>query len=181
MSIRTRPKIHNIIEALVKQLQIAEDTLNDMYIFTYIETAFGKQLDEIGDIVGIDRTSIDDDVYRSDIIFQIYINTSNGEPETLISVYRDIIDAVSVSYSEIHPAGVILNAISTQIPPPDIQTKMESISPSGVKLYLTYSLIGDDSFGFSEENGTPTTGLGFSEDGYPAGDSNAGRIVELIS
>jgi len=178
---RDRPNIQSLVRSFVDQLQGCENSLQDIALFRSIDTANGSTLDGLGSIVGLLRTSSDDDVYRSDIKFQIYLNVSNGEPETIISALTSIVNAESVSYLENYPAGIILNAVVSSIPPSNLRERLEKIVAAGVKLQLTYNFAGGEPFGFSESNGAPTSGLGFTEYNYPAADINAGRLVEIIT
>ena len=181
---KDKPNLHGVVEAFVDQVQNCEDTLQDIYKFRSVLTANGEQLDLIGEMVGQPRTSADDDIYRADIIFKIYVNTSNGEPETLISALDQIVQANSIDYSETYPAGVLLNInVASRPIPENIIERMEQIKPAGVKLSMTYNnsltpfVFGGDVLGTMPPY---YVGEGFGETGA-GNESIGGNITEIIT
>jgi len=84
----------------------------DTYTLRWIDTAFGAQLDGLGDILGELRFGRDDETYRLWLRFRIFINTSQGRPEDLIEACRFITNegraGGRVKYWENWPASVQL-------------------------------------------------------------------------
>lgn len=179
-STRHRPNIQNIVRAFVEQIQNAEDTARDLFLFLSIETATGDNLDSIGEIVNVERTSLDDTIFRQDILFQIYLNNSSGQPDVIIQAVRDLLDASQVYYSELWPAKVRLHAIVDSTPTIDFQDKMKKIVPAGVDFQLTFTYYGDKVF-IVDEIDNPLEGGGFSELDFTGTDDFSGRIAELYS
>ena len=190
-----RPKINSLVSSVAASCQEVEDVLYDLLRFRAVGYATGKQLDEIGAIVGLTRTSDNDDVYRDDIYFQIYLNKSNGEPETLISALQRVTGA-HIDYCEPSPATAILTINQAVKPlPADLLKKMQSLAAAGVKLYVQYNNA-VDKFIFNGDvesdsayppyyiAGDPyfSAGLGFSElyisDSHTEG---GGSLTELIT
>lgn len=64
----------------------------------WLDTSVGEQLDLLGRILGLKRTSTDDEIYRDALLAQIVINTSQGDPETLIRLLYDLTAPNSVQY-----------------------------------------------------------------------------------
>lgn len=59
---RAKPKLRALVQALLKPADGLQGALRDMYDQRWLETAVGKQLDGIGEIVGLPRV-IDETVY----------------------------------------------------------------------------------------------------------------------
>jgi len=189
-----RPKINSFISSVVASCQEIENVLFDLLRFRSIALATGVQLDKVGAIVGIGRTSLDDEVYRSDIYFQIYLNKSSGEPEVLISALQRVTGSSHIDYCEPSPATVLLFINQAIRPlPSDLFAKMKSLTAAGVSLYIEYSNA-TDIFVFNGDIQSTTAippyyiagdpyfvGLGFSElygDGHTEG---GGSLAELIT
>lgn len=130
-----RPRINALVRSVAQLCQDVENVLYDLIRYRAINLAVGKQLDRIGEIVGLSRTSTDDDAYRSDLYFQIFLNTSGGEPETLISALQRATGAARVDYCEPTPARVVLTANETTKPiQPNLLIRMQSLAAAGVKV-----------------------------------------------
>ena len=135
-----RPKITSLVYDVATFCQEIEDVLFNMLRFRAIGQAVGAQLDAIGNLVGIARTSNLDDIYRNDIYFQIYLNTSNGEPEALISALKRVTGAASIDYCEPSPAHVILTInLATKPIPDNVYAKMKALSAGGVQVDIQYN------------------------------------------
>jgi hypothetical protein len=183
---RDRPGWSGFIRSVALQMQEIEDMWFDLLRFRAISRAAGIQLDKIGEIVGLSRTSGDDTIYRKDLYFQIWLNKSNGEPETLIAVLRKATGG-TIDYSEPCPATVqmTINQSLSGIPD-DIYAKMRRVKPAGVALELRYNN-STSPFTFGGDMNPPTppyflTGGGFGETSVHQDNSAiGGNITELIS
>ncbi len=180
---KDKPLLHGFIAAFTDNMQGIEDTLFDMSRFRSLNTATGTQLDNIGTILNLPRTNSDDEIYRSDLLFQVYLNTSFGTPETLIQAVDKLTNAKTVDYVESYPASVILIVNQALIViPENIREKLEQITPAGVQLYI-YLNNSETPFIFGGEGGfSPayTVGAGFGETGIAWVDVG-GNLTELIS
>jgi len=179
---KDKPKLHGLIASFTNQMQDAEDTLYDLVRFRSIELASGKQLDELGVVLGLTRTSGDDDEYRADLYFQIFLNISNGEPETLIQSLQMITNAENIHYLGSYPAGVILTinqAVGSL--PSNILEKMRRLKAAGVRLDLRLCNTLTP-FIFDGEGTFPPVfiGEGFGETGI-GWENVGGNFIELIS
>jgi len=191
-----RPLITALVKSVGDACQDIEEVLFDLIRFRSVGQATGKQLDEIGNIVGISRTDPNDDIYRSDIYFQIDLNHSNGEPETLISALQRVLHALTVDYCENYPCKVILTANQfTEAMPAKVYSKMKALCVGGVDIDIQYSnatdififngdILGDSPISpyYILENDPYFLGLGFSEivDGDLDNPQGGGSFVELI-
>jgi len=188
-----RPNINKFINSVAASCQEIENVLSDLLQYRSIAYATGIQLDRIGAIAGVSRTSLDDEIYRSDIYFQVYLNRSSGEPETLISALQRVTNAFRIDYCEPCPATVLLfiNQAMREIPP-DILVKMKALAAAGVSVYIEYSN-STDVFVFNGDllcdtavppyyiaNDPYFVGLGFSElygDGHTEGGGSLGELI----
>ena len=184
---RERPFIAGLIAAVAVSCQEVEDVLFDLLRFRSVGGATGTQLDEIGKIVGLTRTGEDDD-YRNDIYFQIFINRSNGTPETLISCLETVTAAVKIELVEAFPARVIMTINQALKPlPGNLLAKMRRIKAAGVSLDIQvnnsinqFVFSGDLNSSNVEVSPPFYFGFGFGETG--GGNENVGgNITELIS
>ena len=78
----------------------------------WLSTATGQQLDNLGILVGLARTSASDTEYRDALRVQIAINCSQGDPERLISITDDISAPAGVHYLQKGEASMVLAAIT---------------------------------------------------------------------
>jgi hypothetical protein len=159
---KTRENIETVLTILLNQAQELENVNKDLYNGRYIDGAVGTQLDGIGSIVGAERSGADDEQYRNAIRFQIMINKSGGEPETLIEALRFISQSDKVSLKEFFPAkvaGEISNPDNLINLPENINVYMQALCGGGIKWLYTIITNG---FPFTcDEDGDSKTG-GFS-------------------
>lgn len=97
--------LQELARALLSPYINLETALDDLFLKRYIDTAEGLQLDKLGGTLGIKRRGRDDESYRSALSFQVFINTSKAEPETLIEASRTLSSGNFVRYWENYPAG----------------------------------------------------------------------------
>src|SRR3990172_10193728 len=95
---KEKPLIDGMVRAFATPKQDIEKMLFDLLQDRNILTAVGEQLDGLGSIVGEDRKGRFDPEYRTGILARIAINTSQGTPENLISVFKLITGASRVHY-----------------------------------------------------------------------------------
>ena len=111
---KNSPVINMILEVLMEQKQSLEDAAYDVYTLCHLDTAFGVQLDRIGDIAGIKRYGLNDGDYRNRIYSQIILNCSNGEPETFITALKLIMDATDIKYDEAYVGKIRIKFTSNK-------------------------------------------------------------------
>lgn len=178
---RGKPNIIGLITAFVQQLQIIENSLSDMNILRYINDAVGQQLDNIGKIVGLPRPpGLSDSAYRLELLGQIKINISQGQPEQIIQVFLLFTMADQVRLFEEYPAEVL---VESSYNPPD-QDTLNSIlrilgqtAPAGVR--INGLVVYDDTSPFSYRvNLAP--GLGYGSVGTPGVGGKYGTIKRAI-
>jgi hypothetical protein len=168
----------NIIDAFAQQIQAIEDALYQLFTQRWIKTAVGVQLDEIGAIVGIARTSSDDDIYRLEIFAKVVKNVSEGSTEDLISVYKYVTGANIVIFQDIYPANIYIQSDGSLLsgfsnPNPVFDLVQQSAS-AGVEISYLGLFDGSNAFSF---DGNLETGSGFGSILNP---SAGGKFAHLI-
>lgn len=99
-------KLRGLAGISADRVQALEDALQQLLRERFLDAAVGKQLDELGEIVGEPRLSRTDRQYRPAIRIRIELNRSGGEPESVISFVRQGFGAEIVDFREIYPAKI---------------------------------------------------------------------------
>jgi len=125
------PKLRGMVEAMVRPLQDALSTIEQLRTERWPATAIGAQLDGVGHIVGEPRNGRTDDEYRAAIAFRIFVNTSNATPGDLIQGLRTLTQADEIQYIEQYPATAMLFT-GGPIVPTGLQSTMQGLSPAAI-------------------------------------------------
>lgn len=182
------PNINSLVRIHAERVQGMEAAAAPLLTRRAIDTAAGDALDIVGEIVGQERGGRTDADYRVAIRFRIAINTSNGEPETVISATRFFTNATRVRYRDMVwvPAHVFLFTDGFTLPD-DLYSGIKAIMPAGVSLYLVWHP-GEPWFQFGPDYGSSVQpmlgGEGWSEYDYidpGTGQPVGGKFSELIS
>ena len=135
----------------------------------------GDQLDIWGEIVGEERGGRGDADYRTAIDFRIVLNTSGGEPETLISALRFFTQPTVSTYIEAYPASVRLYSDGPVVPY-NLGAAMDALAAAGVSVLTTH--VAGVPFVLGDSVGTPVAdGEGFSELESPL---EGGELPEIV-
>lgn len=166
-------KILKIESLRMQEIQYA---LRDIVLFRALALAFGAMLDGMGEVVGENREGRTDDEYRLAIRVRIFLNSSSGQIEELISLCRSLTNTTKVICREIFPAGVNIELSGASIFPSDLTAQCKKVAVGGVKIGI--SLVDDFGvFGFEDEGfETDSTCEGFGE----VGTSYGGKFAEVI-
>lgn len=97
--------IEGLARSMLAGFNDVEDSLNDLLLKRWLDLAEGIQLDRLGEILGQPRFGRLDEPYRSALYFQIFINTSKADPETVIKATRVLSGGSFLRYWENYPAG----------------------------------------------------------------------------
>lgn len=157
-----KPNILGLINAIVGPIQELEGMFQDLLNGRTIDNAVGILLDRLGAIVGQPRQGLDDDAYRIRIKIRIMQNVSQGEPDTLILVYQNLLSADLVFYQEAYPAGVMLMG-DAPIPAgqeTNIYENIQEVAAAGVRVDTIGTFDKVNPFCFA---GGPIIGGGFGD------------------
>ncbi len=106
---KASPNLMALMDALFgSQVQEIEDVLHDLYTRLDIDSCDGRQLDNIGTIVALERMGFDDSLYRILLKAEIGKDVSNGTMEEVINVWKLISQAGRVQVVETYPAQIEL-------------------------------------------------------------------------
>ena len=124
-----------LIKALCISAQELQDVLWQLKTERWLSTAFGRQLDEIGVILGLLRNVDEsDEDYRERLEFQIFINISSGTPEDIIRAIKFLTEANYIGFFDVYPAFFQLETDGLKFPEPatDLNEAIFRMSPAGV-------------------------------------------------
>lgn len=149
---KDKPVIDALIEAVGEQLSDVGVFFEELKNLRWLQTAEGKQLDGIGDIVVLNRKEagelasfsqtdyiIDDEQYKTYLIYKIWKNTC-------VCTYRDIIKAFKMFwdkplyYSESIDEPATMWLETDELLPKDNAQKILNapfVKPAGVRIHIT--------------------------------------------
>jgi hypothetical protein len=154
--------IREVISVFAERTQELEDALFDSIAAMYINNAEGVNLDRVGEIVGIARLGLSDDLYRIEIRAKIIRNKNSGTPEEVISAAKFFLGVTSILFYELYPAGIEIFTTAPVDPVElaKIKAAIQSFIPAGVGLSTFASY--DPELGFLFN--VPGVGLGDTDD-----------------
>lgn len=88
------------------QFNEIENTLYDLLLNMWIDTAEGEQLDVLGIHLDLPRDGREDENYRILLKVKAAVNTGSGEPEILIQTIKQLFNSENVEYTPVYPAKV---------------------------------------------------------------------------
>lgn len=129
--------LQKVIKALVEPLQELEDVNYELLTERWLSTAVGVQLDKLGNILGLPRNPGEsDESYRQRLMFQVFINISNGTPEEVSNLAVFLTKATYVRFFDVFPAffQLEINSLPELMPNPwnALNEAIKDISPAGV-------------------------------------------------
>lgn len=105
--------LKKLLAIFLSEIQEIEQTIYQMVKQKSLEYAMGKQLDMIGEDVGLPRNGLlNDDIYRNRIAAKIAANASEGTTNDVLKVWSLLLDSDDVLLFEEYPAGIILYTAS---------------------------------------------------------------------
>lgn len=112
---KDKANINLIVEALVEEVQEAENALIELRDLRMLETATGATLDNIGKRMKVVRSSDDDTVYRTAIKVRILRKINKGTASDIKSVFKLLTQDPDPIISNTSPYVVELAAVLTCI------------------------------------------------------------------
>lgn len=173
---RKRQSLPKLLKMVTNEAQELEYTIANFGASRNIDLCTNQRLDFIGAIVGVSRNGKNDTEYRKDIYTQIFINSSSGEAEAIITACKFFVNATKVKYSELYPAKILLEITTAFTPPTDLVDRLELIAAGGVKVTVSFQNDDDDSFELADEGFPPSAdSRGLGEVDLP---DEGGKLVE---
>lgn len=147
-------ELKTIIIGFLRQMNDIEAEILNMKNMLDIEQAFGWWLDIAGAKVGALRNGLNDDLFRDEIKFRIFINNSWGQPNVIQAFAEYVTQATDIEYFEDYPAKIILRVNSTLNLSKRHKEMIQAIAVGGVAINLISSV---DGYVFAYEWEAPTT------------------------
>lgn len=144
------PKLKALVAAIVGPLTTLETEADSILNERWIDTAFGKQLDGCGYIVGEPRSGRDDNAYRTAIKFRVFVNVSEGTPGALIKGLKFITEPTDCQYLEAYPATALLFTDGFFVDH-SIQPLIQDLSPAAISTVPVAVSFRDRPLRFSKE------------------------------
>lgn len=138
-------QFRDLIELIGNRHQEIEDTLVDLLELRSLSGASGKQLDNAGQILNVDRDVGEGDAsYRSRLFSATAQLEKSGEIESVIEVFGFLYSPTAIIYSEIYPAAFSLTAhVVDDDEDPELDqynyTAIQSVRAGGVDFHITLS------------------------------------------
>jgi len=101
-----QPQLASLITGFVDQFQDLEDAIYSLDEGRQLAFAYGKQLDGIGELVGIQRNGLSDLEYLIFILGTIAENFSNTTLPTILNIANTIFEPAVLTLKEMFPAEV---------------------------------------------------------------------------
>lgn len=165
---KRKPNFEALLASFAASIQEIEDMFYDLLTKRGLDTAFGKQLDVIGAIVGEPRNAREDEKYRIWIKARIKLNVSSGTPDEILEILQLVLEPdQTLIYSERYPAELEVNVIgaSDLSLAEQVGGVLQKAKPAGVTAWLIVS--GEDeenTFLFSDDSEITSTTQGFADD-----------------
>jgi len=176
---KNSPNIKTVLCAFVNRIQELEFVFQDLQTLRSISTATNNDLDVIGEIVGLDRMGLTDEPYRTALRLQIVINTSNGEPESVIAYTLALTLSTTIILKEIQPARIVLTS-NGPVASTAIVRQIETSVGAGIAVELNSTFGNTPVFTFLPDAGTPAIpdSAGYSEPTVP---NSGGHYTEKFT
>jgi len=139
-----------LIDIIGARYQSVEDVVYDLYENRTITNSNGKQLDNAATILNVVREAGEsDNAFRARIFAATSQLEKSGEPESVIELYKFLLNPALVRYQEIYPAGFQLTAhIDTDPNDPatdaNNRAAMEVVKAGGIRMHLYVARENDD-------------------------------------
>lgn len=135
------PTFNNLLSAQAKQLQLLQDTLQQILTEVNIFDAIGSVLDDLGDVVQITRqVNESDTIYRNRTLAAISAKTGYGTPNDIISVSKALTKSSYCVYWEHFPANYVIEIDGASISE-SFTNNLKTISPVSVGKFAALSVM----------------------------------------
>lgn len=121
-------RAQEFVTAFVEEIQELENVLYQLVTNTYLSNAEGAQLDEYGELLGVERNGLIDDEYRALLQVKALANRAPGIVDTITEIARvALFSATGVQYAHNQPASYQLD-VSLAFPGAEIHTEANAAS-----------------------------------------------------
>lgn len=117
----------------------ALNTKSKSMILFDLENCTGIELDIIGDILGSQRESRNDDDYRIELKLYSKLNNAQGNPNNIIFAFKSLISSNQMFYTEGFDDEIVLYVNFKEIPDSAVFDVIKRCIPAGMKLKIYYT------------------------------------------
>lgn len=177
-----KPRVEALLRSWGAQNQEIESAFWALFTQRNIRLATGQHLDNLGEIVGEPRQDRTDEPYRAAIRVRILVNLSDGQPEQLITIAREMLgggDDPDIQLTEHQPASMLIRVHSSlgSVDPADMARMLRQAKAAGVGFGLVVPFGAPRTFTWGSTptssgltpNAAPTTGHGSTTDAAMGG------------
>ena len=109
---KKKQRIQELLRPWLSEVQAAEDAAFGLLTEQWLDTASGRQLDNLGRIIDEPRLGRDDETYRVFLRVRIAVNRSNGTTSDLLNIVRLAVGpGIALRIDEQFPAAFVLEII----------------------------------------------------------------------
>ena len=184
---KDRPILSALLNVLCVQAQQFEDAAFPVAAGRLLVggNAIGKQLDKIGELVGLERQGLSDAQYRILLIGTIAQNNSRADNETLLNIVETVFSAASSSiispFSPGHSHRLAPAVVGVEVGSPTIDASLYTLVigilqksiASNVNLSWVSTFDADNAFALAG----PQSGMGLGDNQVP---DSGGTLATLI-
>lgn len=143
-----KPNVGMVLQACCNQTDALDAAFQALYFYRMLANAYGVLLDNIGEIVGLSRSNLDDPTYRAYLQAQIIADNSSGTTEDLNAIFALVVPTVGTGVTFVvtweFPAAffVVLtdpNGVLTSAEVTAFAHFVNSARAAGVDGFLIYS------------------------------------------
>ncbi|MCK5610309.1 DUF2612 domain-containing protein [Candidatus Pacearchaeota archaeon] len=162
-----KTKLEDLIKDIsTTQIQELENSSFQLFSRLSIDISEGVQLDNIGTIVGQPRNALDDVTYRLFLRAKIGQNTSEGEIEKVLDIWRLISGADNIRLMEVYPAEIWLyydTVLAEELVDMAFEL-MQNVVGAGIIVRFLISYDTDNAFAFAGGDSIKISGFGDAND-----------------
>lgn len=132
-------KIQDLVSIIGERADIITGVTSDVGLYCGLLTAFGAQLDRLGEIVDEARNSRSDSEYRAAMLGKIQILISDGTPQDIQNVALGLWPGLTLAYKEYYPAAFVVRVYGAELETHRVNaTTVTSTRPAAVDGVVEY-------------------------------------------
>ncbi len=169
------PIYQEVIKIALEEVQELEDCIQEILLQQNVDEAEGFQLDRLGENLGRKREGLNDTEYRKVLKVQKILNAGEGQYETVLQLWRTLLESDTATLTEEFPAGV---ALFSDVGTPSTETIQVLTQALPVTVTASFTTTFDAGPAFCFDGGVGE-GFGTTEDAGIGG-KLIGRYTNII-
>ena len=158
-----KPGWEIVLRIIARQCEELEAALLQLYTLRSIDASEGKQLDNLGTVVGLERNAMTDEQYRAHLRARIRANRSNTSIRDVRAVFAAALPTATVTITEYRPASfsLALEEVTTTEALANIYRALLTLAKAGGVATRLHWQPAEDAESFTFDGGP---GLGFHDE-----------------